>query len=206
MKLLLRTTHGSRLYGTFTPESDYDWYEVWSGGPRRAKQLQDGDLDTVKVPLTEFMRQCTIGVPQALEAMYSPVAEVDVWPLWRGSWHTGQDAQWRFLRTIKQFSILDRYEGLKEPRKLMKRRHSAVRLSLYMEQINSTGRFNPMLSVSDKEHIREIMQSKETYYNYITQFGIDYAPGEVDEATYYPELAEGVQGLTTKTNSGKVVE
>lgn len=68
--LLLRALSGSRLYGTARPDSDWDWYEVHDHV--RARQRKVGDLDVIKMPLSQWLRLCEKGTHQALDAMWCP--------------------------------------------------------------------------------------------------------------------------------------
>ena len=68
---LLRSIHGSHLYGLAHANSDNDTYIVVDQGTRRAKQKIVGKEDVTVLTLGEFARQIHKGVPQALEALYS---------------------------------------------------------------------------------------------------------------------------------------
>lgn len=69
--LLLRALAGSRLYGTARPDSDWDWYEVYTND-KRAHQGKSGSLDTIKMPLSQWLRLCEKGTHQALDALWCP--------------------------------------------------------------------------------------------------------------------------------------
>lgn len=179
--IILRTIHGSRLYGTNTAGSDYDWYEVVEDG-QRASQEVSGDDDTIRVGLSRFMHLCGAGSHQALEAMFSPVAEVDEMPHLRQAYRAGEaTVHDKYLRTIKSFSLMGRYAD--RPAKLMKRRRNAVRMTLCLDDLSTHGRFNPVLTDSQLDFIDSIMDTRDTFYGYIGQY-VDLQ-GEDTFAHYY---------------------
>lgn len=142
MELLLRTIHGSRLYGLSKPESDYDWFEIYGFDKGRATQRIAGSLDVTKAPYDRFMRYCENGVPQYLEAMFSDVAEYDNMPFDRRLYyHPGMtNVRHTYQRTIKAFW----HEGT-EQNNFKKKRH-AMRLTLNLRELHERGRFNPTLT------------------------------------------------------------
>ena len=140
--LLLRTLTGSRLYGTHSTHSDYDYYEVHDHG--RSRQSIVDNIDTVRVSLDVFLRHVDAGVPQALESLWSPLA--DMHPSWRPFLHSivinPYAAQRTYLRTIRNFNT-------DTPKK---RRH-AMRLSMNLDDIMAYGRFNPQLTSNQLEKL-----------------------------------------------------
>lgn len=86
MSLLLRALAGSRLYGTAKPGSDWDFYEVHDGGT--ANQGKTGDLDVIRMPLSQWLRLAEKGTHQALDAMWCPpeLTEVDMLRAFRLAW------------------------------------------------------------------------------------------------------------------------
>lgn len=68
--ILLRALAGSRLYGTASALSDWDWYEVHD--ECRPHQGKNGDQDVIKMPLSKWLRLCEKGTHQALDAMWCP--------------------------------------------------------------------------------------------------------------------------------------
>ena len=72
----LRTIHGSHLYGTNHAGSDVDWYEIWLTG--KNNQAVVNGVDTTKVNLETFVRLIDKGVPQAIEALFSPYSVYNV--------------------------------------------------------------------------------------------------------------------------------
>lgn len=142
MELLLRTLHGSRLYGLSHSDSDYDWFEIYGWEKGRGRQRIAGTDDRTKTSYDRFMRYCEKGVPQYLEAMFSNVAEIDNMPFDRRKYyHPGMTSvRDTYLRTIKSFWM----SGVEE-NSFKKRRHS-MRLVLNLRSLEEYGRFNPTLT------------------------------------------------------------
>lgn len=140
--VLFKTIHGSHLYGLAHAASDEDWYAVVSRDKRGAKKRYakhniTGDQDVMKVDLSTFRHFCDEGVPQALEALFSPVPEVDLLTDFRNSYTVSLPAVFRtYNRTIRNFA---------EDESVKKRRH-ALRLAVNLRQMTMTGRFNPRLT------------------------------------------------------------
>lgn len=145
MTTILETVHGSRLYGLTHPGSDLDVYRVVPSWNRARKHdvrqtVRDG-VDTTVIGLSTFMHMCEQGVPQALEAMFSPVATVDRMAELREGYRVGWMMRKTYMRTATNFINGDTEK---------KRRH-ACRLVLNLREAERTGRFNPML---DAETLR----------------------------------------------------
>lgn len=143
--ILLDVRHGSHLYGLARPDSDEDRYVVLLDRPpgndgkyRWAKQkIRDG-IDTMTLDLHTFLDMACRGVPQALEAMFAPEAEVDEIGALRRSWRAGGGEVWHtYRRTIRRF-LID-YGDLK-------RRRHALRLACNLEDLMRYGRFEPRLT------------------------------------------------------------
>lgn len=141
--VLLRTPTGSRLYGTHGPDSDYDEWEVVLG-PSRPKQRTDGSTDLTRMDLATFTDLVGRGVPQALEALWSPRATIhpafapyfaalrpDLW-----------QARMRHLATHR-----NKQAGNKGP-------GHAVRTARNFEQLLRFGRYSPVASAAEKAEIR----------------------------------------------------
>jgi hypothetical protein len=159
VEILFRTIHGSRLYGTADPISDFDYYTVIPNRDRRrtryAKQTIQGNLDQTVIDFSTWRVYCDKGVPQALEAMFSPVPEVDLLADFRRAYRIDTAAVvGRYRRTIKSFS-------LRETTKL--RRH-ALRLAVNLREAVETGRFNPVLSHHNAEEIYRVARLPDDDY------------------------------------------
>lgn len=135
--LLLRTVHGSQLYGTAHAGSDIDIYEVHDYCDNR--QVITKNLDITRVSLSKFLLLCDKGVPQALEAMFSPLATTDVLADYRRAYRPNiPNARETYARTIKNFALSDKPKA---------QRH-ARRLARNLSDLERYGRFNPMVYVA----------------------------------------------------------
>ena len=137
---LLNTVHGSRLYGLSRSDSDHDTYRVVLE-PGHTSQRVSGHDDTTVVSLNDYVRQVSVGVPQALEALWSPYAHVrEEWKPYFASLRPGYWATLiRYDRTIKNFRSDPRGHSVK-------RSKHAMRLALNRAEFERTGRFNPVLT------------------------------------------------------------
>lgn len=154
--LLLRTVHGSRLYNFSHDKSDYDYYEVYVG-KGKAKQTIVGEVDTLRISYDSFMLQCQKGVPQALEALWSPVKEVDKIPFISDTFNACNTEVYKtYMRTIRNFWSSGE----------LKRKRHAIRLCINLSEILDVGYLNPSLSKADVE-----------YCNYFCVFPEEECPG-----------------------------
>jgi len=146
MDVLFKTVHGSRLYGLNHAGSDEDFYTVVSKvKTKRAKyarqSIVDG-VDSMTMDIGTWLRYCEMGVPQALEAMFSSMPIVDhIGPL-RAQYRVGTGVYERYLRTMKSFALNDEAD---EQKAYKKRRH-AIRLAYNFREMREVGRFNPTLT------------------------------------------------------------
>lgn len=133
---LLSTAAGSRLYGLSRPDSDWDHYVVVLEGSR-ARQEVVGDQDVTVVPLGAYVKMVERGVPQALEALWSPVAVRD--PRWA--------AYFSALRPnyheARRQHLKDHATNNVSPEKLRQR---YARLALNTMSLAAHNRYNPVLS------------------------------------------------------------
>lgn len=133
-RVLLSTLTGSRLYGLHHANSDWDHYAVVLDDVK-SKHKVVGEEDVALHSLRTFTSQVARGVPQALEALWSPVAYVD--PVWRP-----------YLASLRPNYYEARYRHLSDqavnvaPEKL-RQKHS--RLSLNMMSLAAYGWYNPVL-------------------------------------------------------------
>lgn len=155
-KILLTTTIGSRLYGLAHENSDYDTYTVVESVPSRrknnARQSIVGKDDAMVIDDKTFMFYAHQAIPQALEAMFSPVAEAGAFlEAYRRSFHVSLAT----MREKYQFHIqIEAHNGMKQ------RRH-ALRWALNFRQAtNNGGRFNPVLTEAEAEWVKETANSK----------------------------------------------
>lgn len=160
--VLFATPHGSHLYGTAHAESDFDRFVVVTKQPyathnaksKYAKQTIRGGVDETVVDLTTFLNGCWKGVPQYLEAMFSPFPEMDRIAELRANYRVGTGVLSTYLRTIKSFSFDTRDGGVK------KRRH-ALRLGLNGRDILQYGRFNPRLDEGVAAKLYELASDED---------------------------------------------
>lgn len=145
--ILLKTIHGSHLYGFSNSNSDIDYYYVVRDTTKYkySKQTIANNIDSMIVDFNTWSEMCKSGVPQALEAMYSTKAEIDNIAELRASFRCGTQVYDRYFRTIKSFA-LSGDDGIK------KRRH-ALRLGFNLRDIGRHGRFNPTLSDEDIDYV-----------------------------------------------------
>lgn len=132
--LILRTLHGSRLYGLAHAASDYDWYEVHDHA--RTRQRVAGDQDVTRIGLSEWLAECDKGVPQALEAMFAPpgFADVDRFAAYRAGYRANVgNAADTYTRTIASFMRAG------DPKRVL---HSS-RLRRDLNELRRHGRFDP---------------------------------------------------------------
>lgn len=156
MTLLLRTVHGSRLYGLAHVNSDYDMFEVYGWDKGRGRQRISGKDDLTKTTYDRFMRYCEKGVPQYLEAVFSRKAEVDDFPFDRLTYGIHQkNTRDTYLRTIKSF-----WETGSETENMKLKRH-AIRLIFNLRSMQETGRFDPTLTPDEAAWVHEYARMRK---------------------------------------------
>lgn len=157
MDTLLTTVHGSRLYGLHHDNSDYDTYSVLhSSNKKYVEQALDGKADDFRVSLDKFLDMCRLGVPQALEALFSPYAEMDArYEALFGGFRVGHtETAMRYRRTVRNFGFMfDVDEEVSGPHPSFKRRRHAYRLTFNLSECLRYGRFNPVLSQDEREFV-----------------------------------------------------
>lgn len=138
--LLFSTPHGSHLYGTAHAGSDRDTYAVYGNVPHArahwAKQTIVGDEDQFRIDLGTWLHHCEIGVPQALEAMFSPIPTYDQLGPLRAGFRVSTAVIPRFLRTVRHFSTAG----------TVKKRRHALRLALNAHDVLRYGRYDPTMT------------------------------------------------------------
>lgn len=169
--VLFKTVHGSHLYGLAHSQSDNDYYtvvdKVKTNRAKYAKQrIVDGE-DSMTVDFGTWVNMCWIGVPQALEAMFSQQALEDKIAPFRSQFRVSTRASERYIRTITSFTMTQ------DP----KRKRHGLRLALNMYDFQRAGRFNPSLSPNEADYITE--QSKkdcDTVYATAMNIALDNLP------------------------------
>lgn len=128
--LLLRALGGSRLYGTATPDSDFDWYEVHDHV--RPRQSMNGNQDRIRMPLSKWLLLCEKGTHQALDALWCPprLCEVDL------------ITAFRFNVRIDPWRVADQLERTATSMRYSKPKHM-YRLLHYASRVREQGWYDP---------------------------------------------------------------
>lgn len=107
-----------------------------ANGHKRAAQTINGADDITVLTLNEFARHVWKGVPQALEALYSPAADEAPLDAYRHHFYpdTARTAA-TYRRTIKSFALGG----------TVKKRRHALRLAVNLTDLLAYGRFTPAL-------------------------------------------------------------
>lgn len=155
---LLLTHTGSKLYGLDHADSDNDTYRIIptinNGRKRNAKHTIKGNEDQLIIDFKTFTMFAYEGQPQALEAMFSPIATIDHLSEFRSSFFAGLNHDsmiGRYRKTITKFAHGD-----------FKSRRHALRLTLNLEEcMKNQGFFNPRLSEADRIMITEMARDME---------------------------------------------
>lgn len=154
--VLFETTFGSKLYGLAHAGSDNDTYRVVSelGGRRKnkTKHVIDGKEDVFTIDLKSFLYQVHVGMPNALEAMFSTVATAGPLEAYRQGF--------RISLPVMHESYRERVTV--ESRGGLKQRRHALRWALnFREALNRGGVFNPTLSEEDARWVIEMSSSPD---------------------------------------------
>lgn len=163
-QLLLRTAHGSTLYGLAHAASDDDTYEVYAGKGKSAQRISGND-DAFTTSLSEFLKMCDRAVPQALEAMFSTNKEIaPEYAAFFANYRAGSAAMLdRYTRTALNFSKDDRGHEYTHPFYFKRRRH-ALRLCLNLADGLAFGRFNPALTEAEAQELTRLAEQEESAY------------------------------------------
>lgn len=133
--LMMRSLHGSRLYGMETPTSDWDFFEVYDKLPKSRQILKNG-FDIRQYSLSTFMYLASEGSPSFLEAMFAPdeLVAVDRLHEMRKSYFcSAAKAHVTYRRTIRGF------EKVGTP----KAKRHMIRMERDLETLSKYGRFDP---------------------------------------------------------------
>lgn len=146
MTPILTTVAGSHLYGLNHASSDYDTYEVVLTGCTRQRVV--GSFDLTTVTLRDYLKQVEKGVPQALEALFSPVKQVE--PEWAAYFESLRPDYYSTLATYER-TIRNFLEG-----GTSKKWKHAVRMSFNLRDFRAEGVFNPRLDVGQKAVVQRV--------------------------------------------------
>lgn len=183
---VLHTVHGSHLYGLNHAGSDLDTYQVFiSDDKRQLEQQIDGDDDVTRIHLEQFLQQVERGVPQALEALFSPLAVHR--PGWeaffadlRPNYHK---ARATYRRTALNFAFHHgkrtgaALQRAKTTERIKLRRH-ALRLALNLHDLMTTGTFNPRLDPVTATIIKDMATADQASFEAIAHRAISNAHGD----------------------------
>ena len=136
MTFILRTVHGSRLYGLAGPNSDEDIFTVYPTGRNSQKII--GTIDYIDWNLPTFIKNVGEGIPQALEALWSEQAFIaDEYKPW-------------FSKMYPNFiSMVDNYSSTMHSSVLQgtaKGNQRAMRMAYNLGEAYEYGKFNPTIS------------------------------------------------------------
>lgn len=171
--LVLKTIHGSHLYGTARLTSDIDMYTVTVDGTTRQKIMTTPngvELDQQNFNLETYMSMLNKGVPQALEALFSPTATFGeeygayLQNFRVNRYRANETYQSTILAQIKLAN-----KNMADETMINKKLRHGLRLILNNETLLQHGRFNPVLSRQQKKTIETIMNSGEAL-NVLTQY------------------------------------
>lgn len=169
MRTILETIHGSHLYGLAHARSDVDTYRVVlpDEGHRRtyARQRKVNKDDRLVISLDRFLDQVALGVPQALEALWSPEASIDpTWvPFLHGLRPGLEETRMRYRRTIVNFGFHHGGRTGAAAREIdgFKLHRHAVRLCLNLQDFLTTGGFCPRLSPERAQYCNEFIRRED---------------------------------------------
>lgn len=160
-RILLKSQHGSHLYGMATPSSDLDFYVIYEfpwKNYRPKKQMDQKiveETDTTTVSIDRFTDLCFKGVPQALEALFSNSSK---WLQYDNSWYDKS----QLIKTNLGLYIpvvLETYKRTSwnffEKDDFKKNRH-ALRLCLNANDLKARGSFDPTLQPDVRDEITRI--------------------------------------------------
>jgi hypothetical protein len=168
---LFKTVHGSHLYGLAHENSDNDWFTVVRNEPktraRYAKQTISEDDDNLVMDFGTWLHYCAMGVPQALEAMFSNMAVKDSLEQFRASYTVSTPVFERYLRTMTAFAHTQDY----------KRKRHGLRLALNMYEMSRYGRFNPTLNGNQVDFVSDVAhKDTDVVYAYCMNIALDRLP------------------------------
>lgn len=151
-KIILRTEHGSHLYGLARPQSDHDYYEIYDflnrnwRPKKQASQNIEGDQDELRISLDRFEYLCYKGVPQCVEVLFAPaeswVVVDDSWPGIASHIKLQLPNHMPTILTTYRRTALNFFYSKKDRDK--KRRH-AFRLILNAGELKATGKMQARL-------------------------------------------------------------
>ncbi len=166
--VLLKTAHGSTLYGMAHANSDHDTYIVTGGLGKFARQTIMKREDATVVSYEKFVAMLMSGVPQALEALFSPLAEVNQLTHLRDALTVNRyEIVHTYMRTVKSFALSTQGDAYG----IMKRRRHALRLASNLNSFVTTGAFTPVLTPELAEEFTRVANLPfEEYLAYLDSY------------------------------------
>lgn len=181
---ILRTVHGSHLYGLAHAESDYDTYEVFIGTPegsktarwgmdsQKTKEFAHQSVDAQKndvtlVHLSKFAEMVSAGVPLALEALFSQQSESapEYQAFFSSIRVSPHAARFTYRELIFNFAHNlggRRTKSFDTPANRFKCARHALRLSLNLNDLVRSGSFDPALTEHQKDYVNTIAAQHST--------------------------------------------
>lgn len=164
-KVVLRTVHGSHLYGLSRPDSDHDYYEIYrflnhNWRPKKhAKQQIQGDEDELRISLDRFTDLCFKGVPQAIEVLFSPP---EAWVFedgWQGIANQIKEQLPNYMRAILETYRRTALNFFYSNKDLEKKRRHAFRLLFNAQELKASGTMHSRLVGEQVENINWLSTS-----------------------------------------------
>jgi len=159
-KFILKSMHGSHLYGMATPLSDLDTYEIYDfcnqnyRPKKQAKQNIHENEDNVSISLQKYREYCLKGVPQTVEVAF---ADQSKWIQYDVEWHNIRNELQKLITHKKCLpDVLETYR--RTALSFMrggdfKRFRHALRLCINARELKETGKMNPTLNQDDIDRI-----------------------------------------------------
>lgn len=176
---VLKSLHGSHLYGLARSDSDIDYYEIYDylnqryRPKRQSSQTIVDAVDSMRISLERFESLCLKGVPQALETLFSPS---EAWTYVDDKWHdisTQIKSNLRnhmpeIMKTYRR-TALNFFDSKKD--QVKKRRH-AFRLLLNIQELKTSGQMQSRLNedqIALVDYLNTCFGSEEKFKDMVYQ-------------------------------------
>lgn len=168
-QVILSTVHGSHLYGLADQWSDKDRYTVYLSDNQRGSRDSINGLDDHKSQdLDTFLQHVAQGVPQALEALYSPVAEID--RQYAAFLRSVEPPFTKVRATYYGVAYKMAYENGEKsnptPRDVIKLKRHALRLFINLRELREKGYFNPVLLPHETRWLDAVARGESEAYDH----------------------------------------
>lgn len=215
-QLLVKTIAGSRLHGTFTEDSDYDFRMVsfepiedllGLGRSKPKHTIKDGD-DFIDYPLSKFVDMCLSANPSVLEILFTPEK---YWIDYSRAWIRLHGYRRYFISTkvrdtfggfsrqelkhLKNYTAdLDskRYKLIEQYGYDTKSACNIYRLITQAFEILEFGDYNPVLSRAQRDFALDIREGKYQLETLVYKFEEDLKALDQyeSELPFYPDRTE----------------